>query len=66
MDHLALWAPTVVSAIIGLIVGGGFLQSVKDLKKTSAQHTVEININTLDIAKLNAWRDGYNAATHRN
>lgn len=64
-DHLALWAPTIISVISALIFGGGLVQRVRDHGKLLEKHTKEITINALDIAKLNAWRDGYNAATHR-
>lgn len=64
-DHIALWAPTLVSIVMGLVFGGGVIQRVKDHGKILEKHTDEINTNALDIAKLNAWRDGYNAATNR-
>jgi hypothetical protein len=79
MDMLARWAPTMVSILVLAIAYGrltGRVDSHGEQFKSNDKrfdgidnrlddHAVDLKNQGLALAKLEAWRDGYNAATAR-
>ena len=67
---LATWAPTLVSVATGIFIAGAIYGKQKDHTKKLEDHEekidhlgVRLNESEIEIAKLQSWRDGYNAAT---
>jgi hypothetical protein len=65
----AAWGPTIVSLITAIFIAGMMYGKIKDHDGHLAKHDVELdtmltrlNFGEIEIAKLQAWRDGYNAA----
>jgi hypothetical protein len=68
----AAWGPTIVAFVTMVFTAGLLVGKLRDLGKTQDQHTGQIGdldrdvrAQAISIAKLEAWRDGYNAATFR-
>lgn len=63
MNSWAPWIPAIV-AVIGIIYNSGILSNkVASHDKRLDAHAAEIKAQGLSIVKLEAWNDGYNAAT---
>jgi len=69
---LAAWAPTIVAGITMIFTAGLLVEKLRDVGRTQNSHGVrldgldkELQTAAIAIAKLEAWRDGYNAATYR-
>jgi hypothetical protein len=72
MTDLAAWGPTIVAGVTMIFTAGILVQSHRDLRRAQEDHGLRLNgldkevqIQAVAIAKLEAWRDGYNAATYR-
>ena len=68
MDWSA-WVPAIISLCTGLLIMGGYLSVVRDHGKrldANDMHHRDIEkhdaLQDIAITKLEAWRDGYNAA----
>lgn len=68
----AAWGPTIVSIVTAIFIAGMMYGKIKDHDKVLLQHTEEIEgvktrigLGEIELAKLQAWRDGYNAATSK-
>lgn len=68
----AEWGPTVVSIITAVFISGMIYGKVKDHEKKICNLDMEveaikvrIGLGEVELAKLQSWRDGYNAATNR-
>ena len=68
-SELAAWAPTLVSVIAGLLfVGmiygkhGSNTERIDGHDREIDKLHVRVGDTEVEIAKLTAWRDGYNAA----
>jgi hypothetical protein len=64
------WGPTLVSIITAFFMAGMMYGKVKDHDRYLARHDTEIEdvkirlgASEIEVAKLQSWRDGYNAAT---
>ena len=65
----AAWAPAIISLAVGILIVGGYLATVRDhgrrLNDNDIWHKekdVKDAAQDNAIARLEAWRDGYNAA----
>lgn len=68
----AAWGPTIVSLVTAIFIAGMMNQKLKDHDQKFIVHDTEIEavkvrvgLGEIEIAKLQAWRDGYNAASNR-
>lgn len=68
----AAWGPTIVSVVTAVFIAGMIYGKVKDHDRILKEHTDEIDavktrigLGEIELAKLQAWRDGYNAATSK-
>jgi hypothetical protein len=64
------WGPTLVSIGTALVIAGGYLFTTKEHSRRLKEHDdkfIEVdarnNLQDVALAKLEAWRDGYNAAS---
>jgi hypothetical protein len=67
------WGPTLVSVITAIFMAGMMYGKIKDHGEHLARHDTEIeDVKTrlgageIEVAKLQSWRDGYNAASAKN
>jgi hypothetical protein len=79
MMDWAAWGPTIVSIITAVFIAGMMYGKQKDHTKLLDEHTekfelvdnefdkvkTRIGLGEIELAKLQAWRDGYNAATSK-
>lgn len=72
MMNWAAWGPTIVSGIFAVFSAGVLFSKVNDHSSTLTLHATEIEnlrdkqtATDLKVAVLEAWRDGYNAATQK-
>lgn len=66
------WAPTLVTVIMAIFVAGKIYskqedhdERLKDHDERFEQISVRDSLQDVALAKLEAWRDGYNAATSK-
>lgn len=73
------WGPTIISIITAIFVAGMLYGKQRDHTEHLANHDIKfaevtdefdqikarIGLGEIELAKLQAWRDGYNAATNR-
>jgi hypothetical protein len=66
---LAAWGPTIVAAITMIFTAGLMVEKLRDVGRKQSEHGTRLNghdkdiqVANIAIAKLEAWRDGYNAA----
>lgn len=73
MEDLARWAPTIVAAITMIFTAGLLVGRIRNQELTLKDH--HDRLNTIDtrleghsdrLARSEAWREGYNAATKAN
>ena len=69
MDSLAAWGPTIVTVVCWIFFAGIMWQKIFNAEKRLDDHDEQhqtsrsqIAQQGIEIAKLNAWRDGYNSA----
>jgi hypothetical protein len=69
----AAWGPTIVSLITAIFIAGMMYGKIKDHDGHLAKHDeelgtmlVRLGVGEIEVAKLQAWRDGYNAAAGKN
>ncbi len=70
--NFALWGPTIVSVVVMIFTAGLLVGALRnETKRNDGQdgrldgHDEKIELAALSIARLEAWRDGYNAAVSR-
>jgi ABC-type Fe3+-citrate transport system substrate-binding protein len=75
----ASWGPTIVSIVTAIFIAGMMYGKQKDHTERLAAHDAKfdevtdefdkvktrIGLGEVELAKLQSWRDGYNAATSR-
>ena len=69
MIDWAAWGPTIVAIITCVFFAGGLrAQQSETVKRVNAHdlqledHTKDITVHSVQIGKLEAWRDGYASA----
>ena len=72
MIDWAAWGPSIVSVVTAIFIAGMMYGKQKDHDLHLAKHDTEIEDvkirvvqGEIDIAKLQSWRDGYNAAVSK-
>ena len=70
--NLAAWGPTIVAVITMIFTAGLLVGSIRSESKRNDKqddrldgHDSTISAQGVAIARLEAWRDGYNAAVSR-
>jgi hypothetical protein len=68
----AAWGPTIVSLITAIFIAGMMYGKIKDHDGHLSKHDgelgnvlIRLSAGEIEVAKLQAWRDGYNAAAAR-
>jgi hypothetical protein len=68
----AAWGPTVVSLVTAIFIAGMLYGKINDHDKHLVKHDedfgsvfVRLSAGEVEVAKLQAWRDGYNAAASK-
>ena len=72
MIDWANWTPSIISAIIGVLILGGYLSTVREHGRRLNEHDIvhrEIEKHDAEqdvaLATLKAWQEGYSAARER-
>lgn len=66
------WGPTIVSIVTAVFMAGMLYGKLKEnsekidnLDTEMESIKVRVGLGEIELAKLQAWRDGYNAASNR-
>lgn len=69
----AAWGPTIVSLVTAIFIAGMMYGKIKDHDGHLTKHDgelgsvfIRLSASEIEVAKLQAWRDGYNAAASKN
>jgi hypothetical protein len=72
MVNWEAWGPTIVTVVMWVFMAGMLYNTVKDHGNKIAKLDTEVDsikvrvgLGEVELAKLQSWRDGYNAATNR-
>jgi hypothetical protein len=70
--NLVAWGPSAITVITMIFTAGLLVGNQRDMGKALGNHAKRLDGHDLGlqaaaiaIAKLEAWRDGYNAATYK-